>query len=156
MYVLIFSRTFFSETFLILRIIQPDISINAHRQSSLDFWRVFRKNQISNFIKNLTVGAEVFLADRERSTDRQVYRETDMTKLFRNFANTPKIGYTWYFIKSCLDINFTKSKEPFEWRQILDNLIGKFQRLVWNPKFLCCLDKSLPPLQPQVSKSSTI
>ena len=45
-----------------------------------------KKSQISNFIKILPVGAELFRVDRR----------TDMTKLtvaFRNFANAPKNGY---------------------------------------------------------------
>ena len=51
---------------------------------ALIFSSVFRKNaQISNFMKILLVGAELFHVDRR----------TDMTKLiiaFRNFANAPK------------------------------------------------------------------
>jgi hypothetical protein len=52
--------------------------------TKLEFCRqLSKKTQISNFMKILPLGAEVFHADRQ----------TDMTKLivaFRNFANAPK------------------------------------------------------------------
>jgi hypothetical protein len=51
--------------------------------------RFFENTQISNFMKILSVGAELFHADVQ--TDRQ----TDRVKLvvaFRNFSNSPKIA----------------------------------------------------------------
>jgi hypothetical protein len=55
----------------------------------LEFSTEFQKKAlISNFIKILPVGAELFHADGRRTG-----RQTDMTKLiaaFRNIANAPK------------------------------------------------------------------
>ena len=56
----------------------------------------FSKNtQISNFMKIIPVGAELFHANgrTDGRTDRQADRRTNMTKLtvaFGNFANAPK------------------------------------------------------------------
>jgi hypothetical protein len=76
-----FSVQLLSETFLVIRRIQRDIVINVHRCSckvplllsdfneTSIFSTVVRKNpQISNFMKILSVGAELFHADRR--TDR--------------------------------------------------------------------------------------
>ena len=75
MCVLIFSTTFLSETFLILRRIQRDI-INVQRssckvpvilvrfQSNLNFLgRLSKNTEISNLMKIRPVGAELFRAD---------------------------------------------------------------------------------------------
>jgi hypothetical protein len=62
-------------------------------------------------MKILPVGAELFHADSR--TDRQVERQTDMTKLtvaFRNFANAPK-KYRSYFGICDLD-NLWRNKIP--------------------------------------------
>ena len=84
--VLIFCVTFFSKTSLFLRRIQKGIITNAFRswsnvccscQVSVEiayfFWTDFWKNlQISNFVKILSVGAELF--DAEIQTDKQTRR----------------------------------------------------------------------------------
>jgi len=61
-------------------------------QWNLKFLGIFSKNtQISNFMKILPVGDEVFRADRRTEG------QTDMPRLtvaFRNFANVPKICIT--------------------------------------------------------------
>jgi len=104
-----FSPELLSEPFPVLRIIQPDIIVNSHRQSNLNFWTVFRKNQISNFMKILPVGAKVFLAERDRQTE----RETDMAKLIVFFAilrTRPEWATLGAFLKSW-DINCTKPNE---------------------------------------------
>jgi hypothetical protein len=93
-----------SETFLIRRTIQRGIIINVHTSSckvpgniirferKLNFLDRFSKNtQLSNFTKILSVGADLFHADRQtdRHTNRWTDGETDMMKLivaFRNFA----------------------------------------------------------------------
>jgi hypothetical protein len=94
-----FSLQLLSETFLIIRRIQRDITINVHRCSckvplllsnfneTWIFSTDFRKKnpQISNFMKIRPVTAELFHGYRRT--------KTDMTKLivaFRNFANAPK------------------------------------------------------------------
>jgi hypothetical protein len=97
--VFLFSLQLLSETFLILRRIQPNIIINVHSCSCkvpvalVRFWwnfnfqdRFSTNSQISNFMKIRPVGAELFHADGR--TDSQ----TNMTKLtvtFRNFASSP-------------------------------------------------------------------
>jgi hypothetical protein len=76
-----FSLQLFTETFLILRRIQRDITINIYRPlckvsviiiifySSLNFLDRFRKNfEVSNVMKICRVGASLFHADRQ--TDR--------------------------------------------------------------------------------------
>jgi hypothetical protein len=54
---------------------------------NLELFRQFLKDNEIYFMKISSVGAELFHADR------QIDRQTDMTKLtivFRNFANAPK------------------------------------------------------------------
>jgi hypothetical protein len=91
-----FSLRSLSETFLMLRRTERDMTINVYWCSckvpvvfvrvswNLKFLDRFSNNvQISNFIKIRPVGAELFHADRR----------TDMPKLtvaFLNFANAPK------------------------------------------------------------------
>jgi hypothetical protein len=90
-----FSVQLLSETFLFLRRIQRDITINVHRSSckvplllsdfneTWIFWTDFSENaQLSNFMKIRPVGGELFHADGR----------TDMTKLivtFHKFAKAP-------------------------------------------------------------------
>jgi hypothetical protein len=111
MHVLFLSTT--SWTLIILRSIQRDIVIIVHRSPckvpifvrfkwSPDFLDgVSRISQISDFIKILLVGAELF------HVDRQTDGRTEMTKLFaiRNFMNAPKMGsfHTYYIriVKIC-------------------------------------------------------
>jgi hypothetical protein len=95
-----FSLQLLSETFLILRRIQRDMIIKAHRSSckvpivlsdfnetwmfSTDCRKILK---IPNFINIDPVGAELF----------HVYGRTDVTKLivvFRSFANAPKNRFT--------------------------------------------------------------
>ena len=107
--VLIFS-TNLSETFLILRRIQRDVTINNHWLSnryccriltklefSLD--RVLSNIQIRNFMKIRPVGAELFHAERG----------TDMTKLivaFLNFTTHPlNIIKKLIFVVPCIMLN---------------------------------------------------
>jgi hypothetical protein len=88
MRVLIFSAML-SEIFHNLIIVHSDICINVRRSSGM--LPVIPVNQISNFMKILLVGAELFGADGR--TDDQADRQTDMTKLivaFRNFATRLK------------------------------------------------------------------
>jgi hypothetical protein len=62
----------------------------------LDFFERFSKNiQISNFMKIRSVGTELFHVDLQTDgqTDRQTYKQADITKLiitFRNYSNATK------------------------------------------------------------------
>jgi hypothetical protein len=103
-----FSVQLLSETFLILRRTERDVTINVYRsaackvpvilvrlQWNLDSLYIFSKNsQISNFMKIHPFGDKLFHADRR----------TDMTKLTvacRNFANAPKTWISYYNEKLC-------------------------------------------------------
>ena len=98
--VLIFS-TILSETFLILRRIQRDTIINVSRSSykvavilvrlkqTLECLNRFLKNiKISNFMKILSVGAELFIW-----MDRRTDRHDEANSSFRNFADSPTYCY---------------------------------------------------------------
>jgi len=80
--------TFVSETFLIVGRIQGDINVHGSSRKVTAILVIFERNsnfldrfskntQISNFIKILLVGAELFHADGQ----------TDMTKLIVAFRN---------------------------------------------------------------------
>ena len=105
------------EIFLILRRIQQDIITNVKELfflshfNKMDFNRLFKNPQISNFMKNPSSGSRVVPC-------RQRDRQTDMMKLiavFHNFANVPK-NYTetvkHILINRCVMSNQMKSYYP--------------------------------------------
>jgi hypothetical protein len=122
-----FSLHLLSETFLILRRIQRDITINVHRSScrvpllsdfneTWIFWTDFRKILISNFLKIRPSGSLVVPCGRT---------QTDMTKLivaFRNFANALKKWVVNVFTPDAVGQRYNKTRTF--WDGCLRNVVG--------------------------------
>jgi hypothetical protein len=99
-----FSLQLLSETFVILRRIQRDITINVHRPSrevpvirvrfwlNLNFLDRFSKNtQISNLIKIRPVGAELFHADGRTDIHKYAKADSRFSKFFFNVHKNQRL-----------------------------------------------------------------